>query len=139
VARRDRTASARRGGCPPGHPLGDGPRRDPAASAPRLTALDVDPAALDELSEAADWYEERQIGLGDDFLTEVHKTAAQIQARPASFPWMLDVPAELSIRRALTRRFPYAIVFQQRREGLRIIAVAHAKRRPGYWLWRVTP
>jgi hypothetical protein len=64
--------------------------------------------------------------------------AAEIETRPESFPRVLDVPPGLSIRRALLHRFPFALVFHQRGEGdTRIIAVAHAKRRPGYWLWRV--
>jgi toxin ParE1/3/4 len=34
-------------------------------------------------------------------------------------------------------RFPYAVVFLVRVEELRVLAIAHAKRRPGYWLSRV--
>jgi hypothetical protein len=49
------------------------------------------------------------------------------------------VDARLDVRRALLARFPYALVFLILEEGVRILAVAHAKRRPGYWLGRVRP
>jgi len=41
------------------------------------------------------------------------------------------------IRRALLPRFPYAVIFMDLGEHIRVLAVAHAKRRPGYWLGRV--
>jgi hypothetical protein len=96
------------------------------------------PEALDELAEAAQWYEERRDGLGDELLAEVDRMTREIDRRPASFPIVLDAPRELGIRRALLKRFPFALVFLQKPDGQqRIVAVAHAKRRPGYWLWRV--
>jgi len=96
------------------------------------------PEALDELADAAAWYEERRPGLGDELLAEVHRMMAAIDARPASFPRTLDAPPELGIRRALLDRFPFALMFMQVPGGdLRVVAVAHAKRRPGYWIWRV--
>jgi toxin ParE1/3/4 len=96
------------------------------------------PEALDELAEAAEWYEERRSGLGDELLAEVDRVTREIDSRPASFPFVLDAPRELGIRRALLKRFPFALVFLQKPDGaLRVLAVAHAKRRPGYWLWRV--
>ncbi len=39
--------------------------------------------------------------------------------------------ATLEIRRALLARFPYALVFLVREDEVRVLAVAHAKRRPG--------
>jgi GNAT superfamily N-acetyltransferase len=96
------------------------------------------PEALDELAAAAEWYEERGPGLGDELLAEVDRLTARIDARPASFPFVLDAPRELGIRRALLKRFPFALVFMAKPDGdIRVIAVAHAKRRPGYWIWRV--
>jgi hypothetical protein len=100
--------------------------------------VDLAPEALDELAEAAEWYEERRSGLGDELLAEIDRMTREIAFRPASFPFVLDAPPELGIRRALLKRFPFALVFLQKSSGdLRILAVAHAKRRPGYWLWRV--
>ena len=93
--------------------------------------------AVEELSEAAVWYRDQQPGLELEFLTEVDRLLPLIETSPASFPRILDLPADLEIRRALLPRFPYALVFMELETETRILAVAHVKRRPGYWLNRV--
>jgi hypothetical protein len=50
---------------------------------------------------------------------------------------LVDVPEELEIRRALLSRFPYAFIFLDTQSGVQVIAIAHTKRRPGYWLNRI--
>jgi len=60
-----------------------------------------------------------------------------LAARPDAFPRLLGPAPELGIRRALLPRFPFGLVFLQIGREIRIVAVAHAKRRPGYWLHRV--
>src|SRR5512145_3291780 len=102
-----------------------------------MTEVRLAPEALDELSEAASWYEKRSEGLGAELLDEVEGVLQRIEALPGSFPRLLDVPEDLEIRRALLPRFPYALVFIARAAETRVIAVAHVKRQPGYWLNRV--
>jgi toxin ParE1/3/4 len=100
--------------------------------------LQLDPAAVDEIHAAAAWYEERRSGLAADLLAEVEQTLELISLRPATFPGLGAMPQDLIVRRALLDRFPYALIFLALPAGdLRIVAFAHAKRRPGYWLWRV--
>lgn len=94
--------------------------------------------AIDELVEAAAWYRARRRGLESEFLAEVDRVLPLIGTSPAAFPRLLDLPADLVVRRALLPRFPYALVFMDLGEHVRILAVAHAKRRPGYWLDRVS-
>ena len=72
-----------------------------------------------------------------EFLTEVERVLPLIGTSPASFPRLLDLPADLVVRRALLPRFPYAVIFMDLGTEIRVLAVAHAKRRPGYWLNRV--
>jgi toxin ParE1/3/4 len=43
----------------------------------------------------------------------------------------------LGLRRALLSRFPYGVVFVELEDHIRVVAIAHAKRKPGYWLHRV--
>lgn len=90
-----------------------------------------------ELTEAAQWYESRQSGLADRFLGEVETLLDSIGRSPKSFPRLLDLPPALEIRRALLFRFPYALVFFEMVGEIRILAVAHSKREPGYWLGRI--
>ncbi len=80
------------------------------------------PDAVSELGEAAAWYESREPGLASRFIEEVEQVLPTIGARPRSFARLLDTAADLIVRRALLPRFPFAL---------------HAKRRPGYWLYRV--
>ena len=104
-----------------------------------MTPVQFAPEVPDELAEAALWYEAKKQGLGDELLAEIEAFLPLIGARPRSFPRLLGVQATLEIRRALLARFPYAVVFLVREEEVRVLAVAHAKRRPGYWLSRVRP
>jgi len=93
--------------------------------------------ALGEAREAAAWYEERRRGLGRAFLDELDRTLARIEVLPRSFSPVVGPRPALGIRRALLHRFPYGVVFIERDDHLRVIAVAHAKRRRDYWLRRV--
>src|SRR5439155_23809272 len=49
---------------------------------------------------------------------------------------MASVPAELPVRRAPVKRFPYHVVYLETSEAIRILAFAHDSRRPGYWYHR---
>lgn len=102
-----------------------------------MKVVRLSPEAVDELVEAAVWYRARQPGLELEFLAEVDRVLPLIRNSPASFPRLLDVPEDLVIRRALLPRFPYAVIFMDLGTQVRVLAVAHAKRRPGYWLDRV--
>ena len=90
-----------------------------------------------ELAEAASWYETRQPGLAIRFLQEIDQTGLAIQSRPLSFLQLADTAKELQIRRALLPRYPYALVFLELPTEILVLAVAHAKRRPDYWLNRL--
>jgi plasmid stabilization system protein ParE len=104
-----------------------------------VSSVRLFPEAVAELAEAAEWYAGRRPGLELDFLDQVERILLVIERSPASFPRLLDLPADLGIRRALVPRFPYAVVFVEFDTEVTVLAVAHAKRRPGYWLNRMTP
>ena len=102
-----------------------------------MTHVRFAPEVPDELAEAVLWYEARRQRLGSELLDEVQATLPIIGTRPRSFPRLQDIDSTLEIRRALLARFPYALVFLVREDEVRVLAVAHARRRPGYWLSRV--
>ena len=81
------------------------------------------------------WYEERQRGLGDAFFIEVERAAAVIESAPARWPTWPGTPDELGIRRFLLSRFPYALAYASGPRPV-ILAIAHLRRRPLYWLAR---
>ncbi len=89
------------------------------------------PEAEQELEAAAFWYEQRQPGLGDDFLTEFDRTLIRIVANPERWRIIRGENRKLNFH-----RFPYAIVYRVRGEILYIVCVMHLHRRPFYWQHR---
>jgi hypothetical protein len=86
------------------------------------------PEADKELEAASLWYQERQRGLGDDFLDEFERTLRRIIVEPTR--WRAIQGAN---RKANFRRFPFAVVYELKEETLYIKAVMHLHRRPFYW------
>lgn len=95
------------------------------------------PEARAELRSAAIWYDEKRPGLGDELIAEVSSALERIGDIPASFAIWPETPrAAVPIRRALVERFPYAIAFEVHADHVLVLAVAHVKRRPLYWIRR---
>jgi toxin ParE1/3/4 len=88
--------------------------------------------AQKELDEAMAFYENRRPGLGKNFLEEVEKSWKSI----SQFPQAGSLFSETIFRKAVVQRFPYLIYYEELEEHIFVLAVAHAKRKPGYWLNR---
>lgn len=89
--------------------------------------------AVLELAEAIDWYDERRPGLGDDFEREVWRTVDRIAALPHAWaPWRYDP----KYRFARLKRFPYMLPYVIDGTEALVLAVAHERRRSGYWVVR---
>ena len=89
--------------------------------------------ASDELSEAVRWYEARRSGLGGEFFDAVAAAVSLIEASPEIGT---TVSTDGQTRRVLVARFPYQVVYRLRPTEIVIAAIAHLKRRPGYWASR---
>ena len=81
-----------------------------------------------ELVEAAEYYNSQVSNLGEAFLSEVERTIKMIQQNPESFPSILKI-----VRRTILQCFPYSIMYSVVDNTIRILAIAHQKRRPFYW------
>jgi plasmid stabilization system protein ParE len=102
--------------------------------------LELHPEARAELRSAALWYDERRPGLGDEFIAEVSAAFDRIGKGPESYPaWPGTRVRHPLIRKTTVQRFPYVIAFEKHERHLLVLAVAHAKRRPLYWLTRAKP
>jgi toxin ParE1/3/4 len=101
--------------------------------------LRIDPAAKLELAHAAGWYEDRRRGLGLEFLAVVDAALQTICGNPLRCAHLETLPEEPGVRRVLLNRFPYAIVFEVAVDEVWILAIAHTRRRPGYWHDRRSP
>ena len=102
-----------------------------------MKPIKLDAEAEDELSAAYAWYEAQVRGLGDELLMIVDDQFARIQSAPRRFGLTPEVPANLNVRRTLIRRFPFSVFFVELEKEIRVLAVAHQSRRPGYWRKRV--
>ena len=90
------------------------------------------PEAEVEFTEAIEYYEEKESGLGYDFAVEVYSTIERTMAFPKAWPVI-----EEDIRRSLIRRFPYGILYSEEKEGIYIMAVMHLHKNPEYWKHRI--
>ncbi len=91
------------------------------------------PGAEAELAAAATWYEARGRGLGFQLLAAVEADVERIAHAPEAFPlWLEGRP----YRKLVIHRFPYIMFFRLVGDEIEIVALAHAKRSPGYWLDR---
>lgn len=85
-----------------------------------------------ELDEAIQYYNYEAHGLGEDFLSEVLKVLDRI----AKFPDAWHTCSKRT-RRCQTRRFPYGIIYQIRKDENLVIAIANLHRKPDYWEDRI--
>jgi plasmid stabilization system protein ParE len=84
-----------------------------------------------ELADAADWYESRRTGGRAKFLADARTTLLLIREIPgvgSAFE-----TGAISVRRAVIVGWPYWFVYVVHDNEVRVLAVAHMKRRPTYW------
>lgn len=85
-----------------------------------------------EFTEAMDYYEGCEPGLGYDFSIEVFTSIQNIVNYPTAWPVI-----EEDVRRCLVNRFPYGIIYSIEQDGVFILAVMHLRRHPDYWKKRI--
>lgn len=91
------------------------------------------PAARAELVEARNWYYERSPLTSVAFAQAVDHAVARIRTAPNTQPL-----ADHGTRKLVLQRFPFNIFYRVGETEILIVAVAHLKRRPRYWLSRLT-
>jgi plasmid stabilization system protein ParE len=86
------------------------------------------PEAEAELLGARAWYEGERVGLGAIFAAAVETTVTAILQNPLAYPRVKG-----DTRRALVRRFPYAVYFRPIGDEIIVLAVMHGRRLPRRW------
>jgi toxin ParE1/3/4 len=81
-----------------------------------------------DVEAAFDWYQGEQAGLGLEFLDQLRATYERIVRRPLQYQYLRS-----GVRRALVRRFPYAVYFAVEGDVIVVLAVLHASRDPEEW------
>ena len=86
------------------------------------------PDAVEEAHAARQWYSARSLSVADSFLTELERGVESIALGPERWP-----SSAHGTRRYLFQRFPFQLIYRVKNERVEIVAVAHGRRRPGYW------
>ncbi len=85
-----------------------------------------------EINEAANFYDLKCPGLSKDFIDEIQKAINTIAEFPDATPIIKG-----KIRKKTLLKFPYSLFYSVRKDSIRILAIAHQKRRPFYWSSRI--
>lgn len=93
----------------------------------------VSKEAAQELEEAAAWYEAEEAGLGLR-LIEAFEHASQLLAEPnPPLTSITGFAARFGARKLILHRFPFSLVVIEYQKTRTVVALAHHRRKPGYW------
>jgi plasmid stabilization system protein ParE len=81
-----------------------------------------------DIAQAVSWYASVGLGLEQEFLRAVEASLASIRRHPEAYPVVYK-----SLRRALLRRFPYALFYAVLDDTIMVMACFHARRDPHDW------
>lgn len=90
------------------------------------------PKAAEEIVAACNWYDQRMTGLGENLSQEIDRSLNVVKRAPQTWPVFGE-----SSRRFLLRRFPFALIYQERENEILILCLMHLRRKPFYWKKRV--
>jgi toxin ParE1/3/4 len=90
------------------------------------------PEAAEEAQASVDWYRARSAEAAAGFVAELDYAIEQVAELPET--WSSYIA---NTRRFVFRVYPFSVVYRITEDSVEIVAVAHAKRKPGYWASRV--
>jgi len=99
--------------------------------------FDFHPEARAEFVADVEWYDEREWGVGVRFAAAVREAIADAIEWPQSWAAWPGLDGEQVVRSKRVTGFPHRVVYLVMEGRLVIVAVAHPKRRPGYWRHRL--
>jgi plasmid stabilization system protein ParE len=85
-----------------------------------------------DLREAIAWYQERSEEVAERFAAEVGRTLDHLEQFPLTGAFLPSFP-DPDVRRLPVHNFPYHVVFIRLADRISVLAIAHDRRRPGYW------
>jgi toxin ParE1/3/4 len=86
------------------------------------------PDALTEYADAVQYYTQQRVEVAQAFIDAVEDAVYRIRESPTR-----SVVIEEDIRRCMTRKFPYGVIYTIEQDYILILAVMHCSREPGYW------
>lgn len=89
------------------------------------------PEALSEYAEAVQYYTEQRAEVAQAFINAIEDAVYRIRESPTRY-----VAVDEDVRRCMTRRFPYGVLYTIEQDYVLILAIMHCSREPGYWKTR---
>lgn len=86
------------------------------------------PEALTEYTEAVQYYLAQRVEVAQAFIDAIEDAVYRIRESPTRY-----IMIDEDVRRCMTRRFPYGILYTIEQDYILILAVMHCSREPGYW------
>ncbi|PYM24854.1 MAG: plasmid stabilization protein [Candidatus Rokuibacteriota bacterium] len=96
------------------------------------SAVRFHPAAAQEVESTYDWYAARSASAAHGFREELRQAVDAVASHPHAWPRYGS-----RIRRYVFPRYPFSLVYLVRNSDIEVVAVAHGRRRPGYWRSRL--
>jgi hypothetical protein len=100
-------------------------------------SLGIHRGALAEIAKAVAHYRAIDQELADDLAAALKERLVLAERVPGASRIEPNAPARFELRWYRLRRFPYSLLIGLVRGKRRVIAFAHAKRKPGYWKERL--
>jgi len=91
------------------------------------------PSAEAEHLESIAYYESKRPGLGASYLAEFERILVHVCESPQRYP----IERKPDLRHVRMKRFPYTVLYRNVSGTIQVLAVAHHRRRPQYWLGRL--
>ena len=101
-----------------------------------MIAVEILRPAEIEFREAVSYYRERDPRVAEHFISEVRRTLELLESFPNIGSPVRDVD-DPDVRRMPVHKFPYSVVFLRLSDRLQVVAIAHKRKRPAYYVSRL--
>lgn len=81
-----------------------------------------------EYAEAVQYYTKQRAEVVQAFINAIEDAVYRIRESPTRY-----LAVDEDVRRCMTRRFPYGVLYTIEQDYILILAIMHYSREPGYW------
>lgn len=97
-----------------------------------MTLVRLRRIAKRDLREATAWYRDQNEKVAHRFTFEVSQSLKLLEQFPLTGAFVPSI-ADPAIRRLPVHGFPYSVIFVRLPDRISVLAIAHHRRKPGYW------
>jgi plasmid stabilization system protein ParE len=97
-----------------------------------VKSISFTPEAEDDSYQGYSWYESRRIGLGREFITAVDACLQSISRNPKLYQTIYQ-----DYRRAVVRRFPFSVIYEETDSEVIVYAIFDGRQDPDKWRERL--